>query len=124
MKYALKSVPGLADIGVLLKSTQMSASKARNFGLKATSLVLAGRSGMDKNPPLDFSPFLLCVDDSSQCTARANAWKSLLEAFKGQNSKKGPYHVDQHEKLKGDMGQRPLKGRTGRGARGHKAFSM
>ena len=61
MKYALRSVPGLADIGVPhgvgpQNSTQMSASKARKFGLKDTSLVLAGRSGMDKNPPLDFFP--------------------------------------------------------------------
>ena len=63
MKYALESVPDLADVGVPQGDgdgpqnfTQMSASKAKNCGMKATSLVPTGRSGMDKNPSCFFPP--------------------------------------------------------------------
>ena len=108
MNHALKSVPGIADArgspwewGWLQNSTQMSASKARYFGLKATSLVLAGRSGMDKNPPFDsyllpsLCRRLITVHSQGQCGKR------LLEALKGRNSKKQAYHVDQRQKLMG-----------------------
>ena len=59
MRYALKLVPGLADVGVpmgLGMAPELHPHvciKGQKFWPKANSLVLAGGSGMDEKPSLD-----------------------------------------------------------------------
>ena len=64
--------------------------KGQKFWPKATSLVLAGRSGMDKKPPLDsFLLPSLCgtVDFSSQCTSKAKVGKGFYRPLKAEFQK-------------------------------------
>ena len=76
MKYALRSVPGLADVGVLPNFAMPNNTSSMIYSLKS-------------DPGLADVGVLLGDEDGPVAQAP------------GSGSKMSTYHVDQHEKLKG-----------------------
>ena len=116
MKYALKSIPGLADVGVPHGDGDGPRTPPRcmegvwkkfqvtNFNMpnKVSSMKYA----LESVPGLPDVGVLHGGEDSPRTLAP------------GSGSKICGYHVDQREKLKGVMGNSPLKGQNGRGGKG------
>ena len=107
MKYALKSVLGLADVGVPYgdgygprTSPRCLHQRPKIVAWKPPPLYQQADQEWTRIPldsfllPSIFG-WLITVHSQGQCR------KSLLGAFEGRNSKKAAYHVDQREKLKG-----------------------